>query len=307
MAPPPHAKKRLLFSSPERDEIEVDESFEEVPQSQVPKEVSYKAQVVVDNSESTVTEVLVEVMDQDSKTCKGESGDPNCKCLELKIPLLQRSHFLHTSADHCFEHYGRLGDVGDPRRDQPGLLFREEHWEQCIFGGAYKSLARHCYLGEQEDLLTTVHLSHADKAPATDKTFDDLKIERGEYERGQPDRTELEVKEKEDKDYKRFVWGSGDDEWMSASKNNLFFPYKMIPGYVDEAVARLRAVFLVNEHLSAQKKYELHTQNPAVRLIHQELKRVFDKDPRARLAKELALYHWQMKTDLTDLEKLPLI
>ena len=197
--------------------------------------------------------------------------------------------YANHSKEHTVEHvYYSL--------DCPNL--RTKHWKKCVLASPSNAKVEACVAAEQRDCLSTVTLAWADKDWGTTQTEAQLKA----LQDGQA----AQVMDEE------FMWEKkGEDHELEGTllkelhKDELQVLYE-VAGYRNEAMRRLQAVEYINSKIAEEDRVKIMASNPHYLLLVDKIRSLTD-DPRRKLVEKVALYHFFIRTDLCQEQRMPLV
>jgi len=193
------------------------------------------------------------------------------------------------SSKHTIEHVYNLN-----RQD-----LREIHWKECVLGTAPEGLAQTLASAEVCDCLSTVSLTWAGKGWGTTLTEAQLRaLEEGQSAQVMDDVYQWETLGEEN-ELDDLLTGN------LRAEDDLKKLYE-ISCYRKEARNRLRAVRHIVDRIPEADQSLIKRNDVLYKLMESKL-RDETKEQRTDLLEKVSLYHWFLKTDLTNLTRIPLV
>lgn len=196
----------------------------------------------------------------------------------------------YSDSNHVAEHVSELKN---------NFFMRKEHWKECILKTQLDELADLCAQGELTDCLSTVNLTCATIPWLHTQTYDTREALK------QGISSQLPIPEN--------IWGKMAEEQHLESlltndieRHHPLEKTYQVSKYSTAALSRLKAVHLIAGHFTPADKQELKKVNPLFKLVIEKITNLTN-DPRAEMIETVALYHWFLKTDLTNFEPTALV
>lgn len=185
---------------------------------------------------------------------------------------------------HVLEHVRELN-----RSDQ---THRIDHWRYCVLNGASKRCARRLAISELRDSLSTVTLGSVELDWENEMTAETREALKDGIHTQLPCPDIVWSKRAEAQDLEREL-----TEDLQEEKD--FGELYLISSYAKAAACRMKAVKeIINQ--------SGHPRVEDLRDIEKILTETLD-DPRPKIVRQVAIYHWLVKTDMTKMKQLVMI